>query len=90
MRWVEEIEAKSRAETKGRDAEAEAEAAKLRQAAEAEAVQLHAETEARVYAERQKTAEVLQRHTALLRLAELETLRELAGNANSSHTQRPV
>jgi regulator of protease activity HflC (stomatin/prohibitin superfamily) len=80
---VEEIQAKSRVEVKRREAEAEAEATKLRQEAEAEAARLQAEAEARAYAERQKSAEVLEAHPALLRLAELETLRDLARNANA-------
>ena len=33
--------------------------------------------------ERQKAAEALEQHPGLLRLAELETLRELAHNANA-------
>ncbi len=80
---VEEIQAKSRVQAKRREAEAEAEATKLRQEAEAEAARLQAEAEARAYAERQKSAEVLEAHPALLRLAELETLRDLARNANA-------
>ena len=80
---VEEIQAKSRVEAKRREAEAEAEATKLRQEAEVEAARLQAEVEARAYAERQKSAEVLEAHPALLRLAELETLRDLARNANA-------
>jgi regulator of protease activity HflC (stomatin/prohibitin superfamily) len=80
---VEEIEAKSRVEAQRREAEAEAVATKLRQEAEAEAARLQAEAEARAYAERQKSAEVLEAHPALLRLAELETLRDLARNANA-------
>ena len=80
---VEEIEAKSRVEAKRHEAEAEAEATKLRQEADAEAARLQAEAEARAYAERQKSAEVLEAHPALLRLAELETLRDLAQNANA-------
>ena len=80
---VEEIQAKSRAEAKRREAEAEAEVERLRQEAEAEAALLQAEVEARSYAQRQKSAEVLEAHPALLRLAELETLRDLARNANA-------
>ena len=80
---VDEIEAKSRAETTGRDAEAAAEARRLAQQAEAEATRLQAETEANVYAERVKAADVLEQHPALLRMAELESLRELAKNANA-------
>jgi regulator of protease activity HflC (stomatin/prohibitin superfamily) len=80
---VQQIEAKSQAETKRLEAEAQAETRKLREQSEAEAACVRAEIEARVYQERQKSAEVLQGHPALLRLAELETLRELARNGNA-------
>ena len=80
---VEQIEAQSRAETTRRDAEAEAEALRLREQAEAEATRAKVEAETRAYEERAKAAEVLEGHPALLRLAELETLRELAKNANA-------
>ncbi len=80
---VEEIEARARVEATRREAEADAEASKLRQTAEAEAAQVRAETEARVYEQRQKAAEILEQHPSLLRMAELETLRDLAQNANA-------
>ena len=80
---VDEIQATSRAETTRREAEAAAEARRLAQKAEAEATRLQAETEANVYAERVKAADVLEKHPALLRMAELESLRELAKNANA-------
>ena len=80
---VEQIEAQSRAETTRRDAEAEAEARRLREQAEAEATRAKAQAETQAYEERVKAAEVLEGHPALLRLAELETLRELAKNANA-------
>lgn len=80
---VEQIEAQSRAETTRCDAEAEAEARRLREQAEAEATRAKVEAETRAYEERAKAAEVLEGHPALLRLAELETLRELAQNANA-------
>ena len=80
---VEQIEAQSRAETTRCDAEAEAEARRLREQAEAEATRAKVEAETRAYEERAKAAEVLEGHPALLRLAELETLRELAKNANA-------
>ena len=80
---VEQIEAQSRAETTRRDAEAEAEARRLREQAEAEATRAKVEAETRAYEERAKAAEVLEGHPALLRLAELETLRDLAKNANA-------
>ncbi len=80
---VEQIEAQSRAETTRRDAEAEAEARRLHEQAEAEATRAKAEAETQAYAERVKAAEALEGHPALLRLAELETLRELARNGNA-------
>ena len=80
---VEQIQAQSRAEAKRREAEAEAEARRVREQADAEALRVQAEAEARAYEERAKAAEALEGHPALLRLAELETLRELAKNANA-------
>lgn len=80
---VEQIEAESRAEITRRDAEADAEARRLREQAEAEAIKAKAEAETLAYAERSKAAEALEGHPSLLRLAELETLRELAQNGNA-------
>ena len=80
---VEQIQAQSRAETTRREAQAEAEARRLRDQADAEALHVQAEAEARAYEERVKAAEALEGHPALLRLAELETLRELAKNGNA-------
>jgi regulator of protease activity HflC (stomatin/prohibitin superfamily) len=80
---VEEIQATSRVDAKRREAEAEAETQRLQQIAQAEAARVQSEAEAKAYQERQTAAEVLERHPALLRLAELETLRELAKNANA-------
>jgi regulator of protease activity HflC (stomatin/prohibitin superfamily) len=80
---VEQIQAQSRAEATRREAEAEAEVRRVREQADAEAVRVRAEAEARAYEERVKAAEALEGHPALLRLAELETLRELAKNANA-------
>ncbi len=80
---VEEIQAKTRAEAKQRDAEADAMACRLQLEAEAEAERLKAENETTALVERQKAAEALEQHPGLLRLAELEALRELARNANA-------
>jgi len=80
---VEQIEAESRAEITRRDAEADAQARRLREQAETQATQAKAEAETRAYAERVKAAEALESHPALLRLAELETLRGLAQNGNA-------
>ena len=68
------VEARTRAEVEEIQAKARLDT-KQREAA--------AEAEARAYQERAKAAEILERHPALLRLAELESLRELAKNANA-------
>ena len=44
---------------------------------------MKAENETRALVERQKVAEALEQHPGLLRMAELEALRELAHNANA-------
>ncbi len=80
---VEQIEADSRAEIMRRSAQAEAEARRLREQADAEATRTQAEAETQAYIERVKVAEALEKHPALLRLAELETLRDLAKNSNA-------
>ncbi len=78
---VEQIQAQARVEATR--CEAEAEARRVRDRAEAEAVQSKAAAEARACEERVKAAETLEGHPVLLRMAELETLRELAKNANA-------
>ncbi|MDA7977157.1 MAG: slipin family protein [Pirellulales bacterium] len=80
---VEQIEAESRAEVTRREADADAQARRVRTQVATEAVQAQAAAEARAYDERVKAAKTLEEHPALLRLAELETLRELAENANA-------
>ena len=75
---VEEIQAKARTEAKRRDIENEALARRLQLEAEAEAARLKAEQETRASIERQKAAEALEQHPGLLRLAEIEALREFA------------
>ena len=80
---VEQIQAKSRAEATRSEAEAEAEARRVSDRADADALRAKAEAETRAYEERVKAAEALEGHPALLRMAELETLRELARNANA-------
>ncbi len=80
---VERLEAAARAEGMQRTAEAEAEARRTRDRAEAEAATLRAEVEAKIYAERKPAAELLASHPALLRLEELQALRDLARNGNA-------
>lgn len=80
---VEQIQSQSRAEVTRREAEAAAEARRLRERADAEALHAQAAAEALAYEERVKAAAALEAHPALLRMAELETLRALATNANA-------
>ncbi|MDB2685848.1 slipin family protein [Mariniblastus sp.] len=80
---VDQIESESRAEITRRDAEANAEALRLREQAEAESLRAKVDAETQAYEQRAKAASVLEGHPALLRLAELETLRDLAKNANA-------
>lgn len=80
---VEQIQAQSRADITRREAEAEAAARRVREEAGAAALRAQVEAEAHAYQERAKSAEVLDNHPALLRMAELETLRDLARNANA-------
>ncbi len=80
---VEEIEANSRADKVRKEAQAAAEARRVTQAAEADATRQQAELEAQLYAERVKAADVLQKHPALIRMAELKSLRALAQNAGA-------
>lgn len=80
---VEQIQAQSQAEVTRRKAAADAEARRLREAADAEAVRTKSAAETQMLMERIKAAEVLDAHPALLRMAELETLRELAQSANA-------
>lgn len=80
---VDAIAAMARAENVQREAEAAAAARRVAQQVEAETARSQAEAEAQVYAERVKAAQALEQHPALLRMAELESLRELAKNANA-------
>ena len=88
------VEARTKAETQridaqvradGHRAEAEAQAAASKLAAQAEAESIRVKTEAEVNAlrEREQAAEAYSAHPVLLRLQELETLRELARTANA-------
>jgi regulator of protease activity HflC (stomatin/prohibitin superfamily) len=80
---VERLEAGTRADGLRRTAEAEAEARNIRERADAEAAKLRAEVEAKLYNERKPAAELLAAHPALLRLEELQALRDLARNGNA-------
>lgn len=88
------VEARTRAEVQQIDAQAQAEARRLEIQAQAEAERQAAQSEAevqqiktaadiRALREREQAAEAYSQHPALLRLLELETLRDLAQTANA-------
>ena len=80
---VQRIDAQIRAETKRTDAEAEAAAQRLAAQSAAEAQRIRAEAEIEELREREHAAQAYSAHPALLRLRELETLRDLARSANA-------
>jgi regulator of protease activity HflC (stomatin/prohibitin superfamily) len=77
------IDAQVRADAHRTEAEAQAEAMKLAAQAGAEAIRVKTEAEINALREREQAAEAYSAHPALLRLQELETLRELARTANA-------
>ena len=80
---VQRIDAQIRAETKRTEAEAEAAAQRLAAQSAAEGQRIRAEAELQELREREQAAQAYSAHPALLRLRELETLRELARSANA-------
>jgi regulator of protease activity HflC (stomatin/prohibitin superfamily) len=80
---VERLEAATRADSLQRNAQAEAEARRTHDRAEAEAARLRAEVEGKIYTERKTAAEMLAAHPELLRLEELQALRDLGRNGNA-------
>jgi regulator of protease activity HflC (stomatin/prohibitin superfamily) len=80
---VQRIDAQIRAETKRTEAEAEAAAQRLAAQSAAESQRIKAEAEIQELREREQAAQAYSVHPALLRLRELETLRELARSANA-------
>jgi regulator of protease activity HflC (stomatin/prohibitin superfamily) len=77
------IEARTRAEAQRIDSEARASAQRTAAEAEAEAQRIRTAAEVRALHEREQAAQAYASHPALLRLSELETLRELAKTANA-------
>jgi len=80
---VQRIDAATKAEAQRVHAQTESEATQLTAQAEAEALAVRTAAEVRALREHQQAAEAYAAHPALLRLRELETIRELAGNANA-------
>jgi regulator of protease activity HflC (stomatin/prohibitin superfamily) len=80
---VARIEAQTRAANQRVEAEASSEARRTAAHSVAEAQQITTESEVRALREKEQAASAYARHPALLRLAELETLRALATSANA-------
>jgi len=77
------LEAQSRFETQRLEAEANASAQRLRAQSEAESQRIQTEADILALRERAQAAQAYSSHPALLRLRELDTLRELARTANA-------
>ena len=80
---VQRIDAQVQAEARRLEAETQAESQRLAAQSEAEAQRIKTEADIHALRERQQVAEAYSTHPALLRLRELETLRELAQVANA-------
>lgn len=80
---TQEIEAEAQAGVRKVKAAAEAEATRLQAQAGAEAQKIKAEAEVKALRESREAAQAYSIHPALLRLRELEALKELAQSANA-------
>src|SRR4029079_940674 len=80
---VQKIESQSKAEAHRQEAEARATAERLAAQSQAEVQRLQTEAEINRLQERERTAQAYTKHPALLRMLELESLRELARNGNA-------
>ena len=80
---VQKIESQARAEAQRSEAEAKAVVQRLAAQGDVEAQRLQTESEIRRLQERERTAQAYTKHPALLRMLELETLRELSRNGNA-------
>ncbi len=80
---VQQIEAQAKAASRRVEAEAQAEAQRAAAQAQAEVQRIATESEIRALREREQAAAIYTTHPALLRLTELETLRDLSRSANA-------
>lgn len=80
---VQRIEAQAKAESQRLESQARAELAKLAAESEAEIQRVKTEAEVKALREREAAAKAYSAHPALLRLQELETMRELARTATA-------
>jgi regulator of protease activity HflC (stomatin/prohibitin superfamily) len=80
---VQKIESQSKAEAQKLEAEARAAGQRLAAQSDSEVQRLETDDEIRRLQERERTARAYAQHPALLRMLELETLRELGRNGNA-------
>jgi len=80
---MQQLEAETKAATRGVEAEAQANAVRLAAQADAEAQRIKSEAALAALTQNQTAGTLYSTHPALLRLQELETLRELSQNANA-------
>jgi regulator of protease activity HflC (stomatin/prohibitin superfamily) len=80
---MQQLEAEAKAETRRVDAEAQANAVRLAAQVDADAQRIKSEAAVAALTQNQTAGAVYATHPALLRLQELETLRELSQNANA-------
>lgn len=78
-----QIDAQAKAEIRRLESEAQAGAVRAAAAADAEAQKIKGEAELAALKQHQSVGEALEKHPSLLRLRELESLRELARNSNA-------
>jgi regulator of protease activity HflC (stomatin/prohibitin superfamily) len=80
---TQQIEAEAKAEIRRVESEAQAEAARLAARVQAEAEQIKTEAEIAALRQTEQAAQAYSAHPALLRLRELETMKELGRSANA-------
>ncbi|HEU0039400.1 MAG TPA: SPFH domain-containing protein [Verrucomicrobiae bacterium] len=80
---VQKIESQSKSDAERMEAESRASAQRLAAQGDAEVQRLQTEAEIKRLQERERNAQAYAKHPALLRMLELETLSELARNANA-------
>lgn len=80
---VQKIESQAKAEAQKLEAESRAASQRLAAQGDAEVQRLETDAEIRRLQERERTARAYSQHPALLRMLELETLRELGRNGNA-------
>ncbi len=80
---VQKLESQTRSEIRRSEAQVQAETARQAALSEAEAARIKTEAELNALGERAKTAQAFTQHPVLIRLTELETLRQIAQSPNA-------